>query len=189
MFRRIYLRNAYENPSKTMSNRDFRNDKRVHLALKLLENTPYPEGPCLLSYHWCNNLRESNPLHWTTEITCLISNISTHTPRSTARLIDAGHLLCQHGQPPPTQSYPLSDHTGITASYLFDEDPFLTTNTLNMAIPGDAKFEPLYRNMDTFGGIGTSSTISTRSSSSSRFASSRKSPSPISQSPPPLPHP
>ena len=99
-----------------------------------------------------------------------------HTPRSTARLIDAGHLLCQYGQPLPTRSYlvssrprlpltitrwgcsnnsgsyPLSDHTGITASYLFDEDPFLTTSTLNMTIPGDAKFEPLYRDMDTFGG-------------------------------------
>ena len=44
----------------------------------------------------------------------------------------------------------LSDHTDINASYLFDKNSFFTAKALNMAIPGGPKFEPLYRDMDTF---------------------------------------
>ena len=44
----------------------------------------------------------------------------------------------------------LSDHTDINASYLFDKKSFFTAKALNMAIPGGPKFEPLYRDMDTF---------------------------------------
>ena len=36
------------------------------------------------------------------------------------------------------------------ASYLFDKNSFFTAKALNMAIPGGLKFEPLYRDMDTF---------------------------------------
>ena len=36
------------------------------------------------------------------------------------------------------------------ASYLFDKNSFFTAKALNMAIPGGPKFEPLYRDMDTF---------------------------------------
>ena len=44
----------------------------------------------------------------------------------------------------------LSDHTDNNSSYLFDKKAFFTAKALNMAIPGGPKFEPLYRDMDTF---------------------------------------
>ena len=44
----------------------------------------------------------------------------------------------------------LSDHTDNNASYLFDKKAFFTAKALNMAIPGGPKFEPLYRDMDSF---------------------------------------
>ncbi|KAI0338909.1 pre-mRNA-processing-splicing factor [Trametopsis cervina] len=44
----------------------------------------------------------------------------------------------------------LSDHTDANSSYLFDKKAFFTAKALNMAIPGGPKFEPLYRDMDTF---------------------------------------
>ena len=43
----------------------------------------------------------------------------------------------------------LSDQPDPNASYLFDK-AFFTAKALNMAIPGGPKFEPLYRDMDTF---------------------------------------
>ncbi|KIM72136.1 hypothetical protein PILCRDRAFT_16417 [Piloderma croceum F 1598] len=44
----------------------------------------------------------------------------------------------------------LSDQPDNNASYLFDKNAFFTVKALNMAIPGGPKFEPLYRDMDTF---------------------------------------
>jgi pre-mRNA-processing factor 8 len=44
----------------------------------------------------------------------------------------------------------LSDQPDSNASYLFDKNAFFTAKALNMAIPGGPKFEPLYRDMDTF---------------------------------------
>ncbi|EPS92561.1 hypothetical protein FOMPIDRAFT_1033908 [Fomitopsis schrenkii] len=44
----------------------------------------------------------------------------------------------------------LSDHTDANASYLFDKRSFFTTKALNLAVPGSSKFEPLYRDMDSF---------------------------------------
>ena len=44
----------------------------------------------------------------------------------------------------------LSDRPDNNASYLFDTKSFFTAKALNMAIPGGPKFEPLYRDMDTF---------------------------------------
>jgi pre-mRNA-processing factor 8 len=44
----------------------------------------------------------------------------------------------------------LSDQPDKNASYLFDKNAFFTAKALNMAIPGGPKFEPLYRDMDTF---------------------------------------
>ncbi|KAI9573652.1 NUC071 domain-containing protein [Boletus coccyginus] len=44
----------------------------------------------------------------------------------------------------------LSDRPDSNASYLFDKKSFFTAKALNMAIPGGPKFEPLYRDMDTF---------------------------------------
>ena len=32
--------------------------------------------------------------------------------------------------------------------YLFDKESMFTAKALNMAIPGDPKFEPLYRDLD-----------------------------------------
>ncbi|KAJ7591882.1 NUC071 domain-containing protein [Mycena floridula] len=44
----------------------------------------------------------------------------------------------------------LSDQPGRNDSYLFDRKAFFTAKALNMAIPGGPKFEPLYRDMETF---------------------------------------
>ncbi|PPQ67549.1 hypothetical protein CVT26_006850 [Gymnopilus dilepis] len=44
----------------------------------------------------------------------------------------------------------LSDQTDKNSTYLFDKKAFFTAKALNMAIPGGPKFEPLYRDMDTF---------------------------------------
>ena len=44
----------------------------------------------------------------------------------------------------------LSDQPDSNASYLFDKNAFFAAKALNMAIPGGPKFEPLYRDMDTF---------------------------------------
>jgi len=44
----------------------------------------------------------------------------------------------------------LSDRPDNNASYLFNKKSFFTAKALNMAIPGGPKFEPLYRDMDTF---------------------------------------
>lgn len=44
----------------------------------------------------------------------------------------------------------LSDHTDLNSTYLFDKKSFFTAKALNLAIPGGPKFEPLYRDMDTF---------------------------------------
>ncbi|KAH9917572.1 uncharacterized protein B0H18DRAFT_846460, partial [Fomitopsis serialis] len=44
----------------------------------------------------------------------------------------------------------LSDHTDGNSSYLFDKKSVFTAKALNMAIPGGPKFEPLYRDMDSF---------------------------------------
>ncbi|KAF7291692.1 Pre-mrna-processing-splicing factor 8 [Mycena chlorophos] len=44
----------------------------------------------------------------------------------------------------------LSDHGDKNSAYLFDKKAFFTAKALNMAIPGGPKFEPLYRDMDTF---------------------------------------
>ncbi|KAG6850059.1 hypothetical protein H0H93_001609, partial [Arthromyces matolae] len=44
----------------------------------------------------------------------------------------------------------LSDQPDRNSSYLFDKKAFFTAKALNMAIPGGPKFEPLYRDMDTF---------------------------------------
>lgn len=43
----------------------------------------------------------------------------------------------------------LSDLTDKNYFYLFDLNSFITAKSLNMAIPGGPKFEPLYRDMDT----------------------------------------
>lgn len=44
----------------------------------------------------------------------------------------------------------LSDQPDRNASYLFDKKSFFTAKALNVAIPGGPKFEPLYRDMDSF---------------------------------------
>jgi pre-mRNA-processing factor 8 len=44
----------------------------------------------------------------------------------------------------------LSDQADLNSSYLFDKQSFFSAKALNMAIPGGPKFEPLYRDMDTF---------------------------------------
>ena len=43
-----------------------------------------------------------------------------------------------------------SDHTDSNASYLFNKKSLFSAKAFNMAIPGGPKFEPLYRDMDTF---------------------------------------
>ena len=43
----------------------------------------------------------------------------------------------------------LSDFVDRNYFYLFNDDAFVTAKSLNMAIPGGPKFEPLYRDMDT----------------------------------------
>ncbi|KAK9710766.1 pre-mRNA-splicing factor 8, partial [Basidiobolus ranarum] len=43
----------------------------------------------------------------------------------------------------------LSDLTDQNYFYLFDINAFITAKSLNMAIPGGPKFEPLYRDLDT----------------------------------------
>lgn len=43
----------------------------------------------------------------------------------------------------------LSDLVDKNYFYLFDMNSFITAKSLNMAIPGGPKFEPLYRDMDT----------------------------------------
>ncbi|KAJ3800917.1 NUC071 domain-containing protein [Lentinula aff. detonsa] len=44
----------------------------------------------------------------------------------------------------------ISDQPDRNASYLFDKKAFFTAKALNVAIPGGPKFEPLYRDMDSF---------------------------------------
>jgi pre-mRNA-processing factor 8 len=44
----------------------------------------------------------------------------------------------------------LSDFADRNAFYLFDLKSFYTAKALNMAIPGGPKFEPLYRDMDSY---------------------------------------
>ena len=43
----------------------------------------------------------------------------------------------------------LSDLTDLNYFYLFNTNAFITAKSLNMAIPGGPKFEPLFRDMDT----------------------------------------
>ncbi len=43
----------------------------------------------------------------------------------------------------------LSDLTDQNYFYLFNTAAFITAKSLNMAIPGGPKFEPLFRDMDT----------------------------------------
>ena len=43
----------------------------------------------------------------------------------------------------------LSDLTDQNYFYLFNTQAFITAKSLNMAIPGGPKFEPLFRDMDT----------------------------------------
>ncbi len=43
----------------------------------------------------------------------------------------------------------LSDLTDQNYFYLFNTNAFITAKSLNMAIPGGPKFEPLFRDMDT----------------------------------------
>ena len=43
----------------------------------------------------------------------------------------------------------LSDLTDANYFYLFNTNAFITAKSLNMAIPGGPKFEPLFRDMDT----------------------------------------
>ena len=43
----------------------------------------------------------------------------------------------------------LSDLTDQNYFYLFNRNSFITAKSLNMAIPGGPKFEPLFRDMDT----------------------------------------
>lgn len=43
----------------------------------------------------------------------------------------------------------LSDLVDTNYFYLFDVASFVTAKSLNMAIPGGPKFEPLFRDMDT----------------------------------------
>jgi pre-mRNA-processing factor 8 len=44
----------------------------------------------------------------------------------------------------------LSDQPDSNSTYLFDKNSFFTAKALNMAIPGGPKFEPLYRDVETF---------------------------------------
>ncbi|WOO77065.1 Pre-mRNA-processing-splicing factor 8 [Vanrija pseudolonga] len=44
----------------------------------------------------------------------------------------------------------LSDYTDKNAFYLFDKKSFFTAKALNIALPGGPKFEPMYRDMDSF---------------------------------------
>jgi len=44
----------------------------------------------------------------------------------------------------------LSDQADKNSGYLFDKQAFFSAKALNMAIPGGPKFEPLYRDMDSF---------------------------------------
>ncbi len=43
----------------------------------------------------------------------------------------------------------LSDFADRNYFYLFESAAFITAKSLNMAIPGGPKFEPLFRDMDT----------------------------------------
>ncbi|KAL1413523.1 pre-mRNA-splicing factor 8 [Vanrija albida] len=44
----------------------------------------------------------------------------------------------------------LSDYTDKNAFYLFDKKSFFTAKALNIALPGGPKFEPMYRDMESF---------------------------------------
>jgi len=44
----------------------------------------------------------------------------------------------------------LSDYSDNNAFYLFDKKAFFTAKSLNIALPGGPKFEPLYRDTDTY---------------------------------------
>lgn len=44
----------------------------------------------------------------------------------------------------------LSDYSDENASYLFDKKSFFTAKALNIALPGGPKFEPLFRDTDTY---------------------------------------
>ncbi|OCF36708.1 pre-mRNA-processing-splicing factor 8 [Kwoniella heveanensis BCC8398] len=44
----------------------------------------------------------------------------------------------------------LSDYSDKNAFYLFDKKSFFTAKSLNIALPGGPKFEPLYRDMEAF---------------------------------------
>ncbi len=43
----------------------------------------------------------------------------------------------------------LSDLVDRNYFYLFDVNAFITAKSLNMAIPGGPKFEPMFRDLDT----------------------------------------
>jgi pre-mRNA-processing factor 8 len=44
----------------------------------------------------------------------------------------------------------LSDYSDNNAFYLFDQKAFFTAKSLNIALPGGPKFEPLFRDTDTY---------------------------------------
>ncbi|KAF8194228.1 NUC071 domain-containing protein [Pholiota molesta] len=180
-----------------MSNRKFRNDKRVHLGalkyvphavMKLLENIPFPweqvrEVPVL--YHITGAITFVN------EIPRVIEPVY-HAQWSTMWLAmrrekrDRRHFKRMRFPPFDDEEPPLDYGDNVldvepleaiqldldpeedsaiidwfydpkplidtphNASYLFDKKAFFTAKALNMAIPGGPKFEPLYRDMDTF---------------------------------------
>ena len=77
-------------------------------------------------------------------------------PASLAPLQSAPpHPLFAHPPPPHPRRPPrlagqlLSDFVDRNYFYLFDAASFVTAKSLNMAIPGGPKFEPLFRDMDT----------------------------------------
>ncbi|KAH6911378.1 pre-mRNA-processing-splicing factor [Coprinopsis sp. MPI-PUGE-AT-0042] len=192
-----------------MSNRKFRNDKRVHLGalkyvphavMKLLENIPYPweqvrEVPVL--YHitgaitFVNEIpRVIEPVYHAQWATMWLAmrrekrdrrhfkrmrfppfddeeppldygdNVLDVEPLESIQLDleeeEDSAVIDWFYDPKPLVDTPHVNGSSYkywpteTPNYLFDKKAFFTAKALNMAIPGGPKFEPLYRDMDTF---------------------------------------
>ena len=97
------------------------------------------------------------------------------------------HILCQwfllqilvtfpssHGQSLSTRSYTTFWPTRRQFQIPLQQNSFFTAKALNMAIPGGPKFEPLYRDMDTFDEDWNEFNDIGRSSSGNRFRQSTR---------------
>jgi pre-mRNA-processing factor 8 len=70
--------------------------------------------------------------------------------RSTARATDVPDHAATNVQPVPYRSSAVERLHGQERLYLFDKKSFFTAKALNIALPVDSKFEPMYRDMDSF---------------------------------------